>query len=622
MSFVLPVSLPPTPPVMMTRANPRTESPMPDRTPPAPAAAPVTVYLVGAGPGDPGLITVAGAEALRRAAVVVYDYLANPRLLDLVPPHAQRIYVGKSAGQHTLTQNEINQLLVDKARELANTSPTSSLRAATVRERPTAGSPPASSPLTTDHWPLTTRTVVRLKGGDPYVFGRGGEEAETLRAAHIPFVVIPGITSGIAAPNYAGIPVTHRDFATTLTLITGHEKETPVTADQSSDYDVSMANGKSQMANPPAPSPADRINYPALAQLARTGTLCFYMGVKALPHITQKLLAAGLDPATPAAVIRWGTHPHQRTVTGTVSTIVDVVAQAAITAPAMTIIGKVVSLRGTEGGGLNWFEQRPLFGQTILVTRTRQQSSELTARLTDLGASVLEAPTIELAPPADEDWPAIDASLSHIPAYDWVVFTSANGVRAAWNRLRHLGFDARHFAASEVAAIGPATAEALAQIGIIPDLLPEKFVGEELAAALRATMENGKLKIANQRFLLLRADIARPVLRDELQKAGATVDDIPIYRTTRPAALPEEVLAALREARVNWITFTSASTADNFHALLPANLREAARRCRTLSIGPLTTAALQKLGWQPTIESPQHDIPGMVTAFMQYGARS
>ena len=524
--------------------------------------APVTVYLVGAGPGDPGLITVAGAEALRRAAVVVYDYLANPRLLDLVPPTAERIYVGKSAGAHTLTQEEINQLLVTKARELAALAP-----------NPTTPTP---------------RSVVRLKGGDPYVFGRGGEEAETLRAAKIPFVVIPGITSGIAAPNYAGIPVTHRDFATTLTLITGHEKSDADPAD-------------------------DRVDFKSLAALAKNGTLCFYMGVKALPNITAKLIAGSLDPATPAAVIRWGTHPHQRTVTGTLATIVDIVAQAGITAPAMTIIGKVVSLRES----LDWFEQRPLFGQTIIVTRTRQQSSELTARLSDLGAHILEAPTIELAPPLPEDQPAIDEALSHIPAYDWVVFTSANGVRATWDRLRHLGFDARHFGACEVAAIGPATAEALAQIGIIPDLLPEKFVGEELAAALRQTIP----EIAHKRFLLLRADIARPVLREELQKAGAQVDDLPIYRTLKPQSLPEEVLTALREMEREgggWLTFTSASTATNFYDLLPADLRPAAAKCRILSIGPITTAALQKLGCNPTLEAAQHDIPGMVATLLQH----
>lgn len=522
---------------------------MPSTTPPSPT----TVYLVGAGPGDPGLLTVAGSNALSRADICVYDYLANPKLLDLLPPHCERIYVGKMANRHTLTQTEINAVLVTKAQHAISTN--------------------------------TPATIVRLKGGDPYVFGRGGEEGEALHAARIPFVVIPGITSGIAAPCYAGIPVTHRDFATSITLVTGHEKE---------DADPTE----------------DRVNYPALAALAAQGTLCFYMGVKALPGITAKLAAAGLDPQTPAAVIRWGTHPHQRAVTGTLSTIVDVVKAANITAPAMTVIGKVVSLRDT----LNWFESRPLHGKTIIVTRTRQQASTLSASLADLGANVLEAPTIELAEP--EDWAPIDDALIHIPMYDWIVFTSANGVDAAWKRLRHLTFDARHFGASSVAAIGPATAEALERIGIVPDLLPEKFVGEELAAALRETIKD----ISKQRFLLLRADIARPVLREELQKAGAVVDDLPIYRTIKPAALPDNVIQALRDNQVDWITFTSASTANNFHDLLPEDLRPAVKNIKTLSIGPITTTAMQKQGWTPTAEATQHDIPGMVATLQQHTA--
>ena len=321
--------------------------------------------------------------------MVVYDYLANARLLNLVPAGAERIYVGKSANQHTKTQDQINAILVEQAK----------------REG--------------------VHVVVRLKGGDPYVFGRGGEEGEVLRANGIRFVEVPGITSGIAAA-YAGIPVTHRDFTSTITLVTGHEKEG---------------------ADPDGP----RVNYEALAKL--NGTLVFYMGVKALPMIVERLVAGGLDAGTPAAVIRWGTHPKQRTVVGTVGTIVGEVERAGITAPAITIIGKVVSLRGT----LNWFEERPLFGKRVLVTRTRQQASELSAMLGELGADVLEVPTIEIAPPPAE-WGGIDRTLMQMPAYDWVVFTSANGVRASWGRLRELGFDARHFAASSVAAVGPATA--------------------------------------------------------------------------------------------------------------------------------------------------------------------
>ena len=504
------------------------------------------VYLVGAGPGDPGLLTVAGRDALTRADVLVYDYLANPRLVELAPEACEKIYVGKSAGQHTLTQDGINQLLVDKARQAG------------------AG-----------------KTVVRLKGGDPYVFGRGGEEGETLRAAGVRFVEIPGITSGIAAPAYAGIPVTHRDFATTLTLITGHEKD-----------DADPAAG--------------RVNFPALAELGKNGTLCFYMGVKALPSIAGNLMKGGMDAATPVAVIRWGTHPHQQTVTGTLSTIVDVVREAGITAPAMTIVGKVVTLRES----LNWFEQQPLFGQTVLVTRTRQQASELTAQLTELGAHVLEAPTIELAEP--DNWDEVDACFDNLGGFNWVVFTSANGVRAAWERIRFLGRDARVFFGLRVGAIGPSTAEALEQIGIVADLIPEKFVGEELAAALKQTVGEEHLKGA--RFLLLRADIARPALREQLEAAGAEVHDLAIYRTIAPKSLPNDVLAALHEEKVTWVTFTSASTAQHLHDLLPADLREKVTQAKRLSIGPITSAAMTKLGWTPTLEAARHDISGMVEA--------
>jgi uroporphyrinogen III methyltransferase/synthase len=434
--------------------------------------------------------------------------------------------------------------------------------------------------------------VVRLKGGDPYVFGRGGEEGEYLRAQGIAFVEIPGITSGIAAPAYAGIPVTHRDFTSTITLITGHERE-----------EEKGRQGEEETAE-------GRVNYAALAQL--DGTLVFYMGVKSLPTITQRLMGAGMNPQTPAAVIRWGTRTNQQTVTGTVGSIVDVVQKAGIKAPAITIVGKVVSLRGS----LDWFEQRPLFGKRVLVTRTRQQASELSATLVELGAQVIEAPTIELLPPEEEEWGEIDKVLSHVPAYDWVVFTSANGVRATWERLRHLTFDARHFGASNVAAIGDATARALAEIGIVADLLPEKFVGEELAAAL--IEEIGAEEIRSKRFLLLRADIARPVLREELERMGANVEDVAIYRTVRPEALPDEVLEALNgELPPHWITFTSASTATNLWEMLTPEQRKVVAGMKRASIGPITTAALAKLGqgeWKPTIEAQQHDISGLVSA--------
>jgi uroporphyrinogen III methyltransferase/synthase len=503
------------------------------------------VYLVGAGPGDPGLITVAGAEALRRADVVIYDFLANADLLKLCRPEAERVYVGKSGTSHTKTQEQINALLVEKV---------------------DGG-----------------RIVVRLKGGDPYVFGRGGEEGEYLRANGVRFVVIPGVTAGIAAAAYAGVPVTHREITSTVTLVTGHEKEG---------------------------TESPRVDYDALAGLGKAGgTLVFYMGVKSLPAIAQRLTAGGLEKETPVAVVRWGTHAKQQTVVGTLTTIAAAVERAGLTAPAITIIGKVVALRHT----LNWFEERPLFGQRVLVTRTRQQASELSARLTELGAEVIEVPTIELAAP--DSWEEIDRTLAQIPAYDWIVFTSANGVRAAWDRLRHLTFDARHFGASSIAAIGTATAKTLQEIGIEADLLPEKFVGEELAAALQEHL--GDAEIRHQRFLLLRADIARPALREELEKLGAQVEDVAIYHTQRPHALSPEILQTIDETPVQWVTFTSASTANNLWELLTPNQRAKIAKMKRVSIGPVTSAALGALGdgsWKATIEATQHDIAGVVEA--------
>jgi uroporphyrinogen III methyltransferase / synthase len=518
------------------------------------------VYLVGAGPGDPGLITMAGAQALSQAAVVIYDALANPALLDLCPPESLKIFAGKSAVGHTLNQDQINQLLIAEARKLAGDNKRGD------------------------------RVVVRLKGGDPFVFGRGGEEGQELFRAGISFAVIPGITAGIAGPAYAGIPVTHRDLASTLTFITGHQQDEPA------DF-----------------GPAQTINYAALAGLG--GTLVFYMGVKSLPDITARLIAAGMDPKTPAAVVRMATHSEQKTLIGTLGQIAQAAQAAGIKAPAITIIGKVVSLREE----LNWFEARPLFGKTVLVTRTRQQAGELAIRLAALGACVIEAPTIELAPAADIY--SIDRVLTGLKNYHCAVFTSANGVDATWQRMRKLNLDARAFP-NRVAAIGEATAEALRHIGIAPDIIPEEFLGEKLAAGLIERLggsNSGDLK--GLRFALLRADIARPALEDLLKNAGAVVDDAAVYRTVLPTALQAAALAAIQEGRADWITFTSGSTAKNLYALLPDVLREMVKKCRRISIGPITTQALAELGWPPTVEAQRHDISGMVEALLEHIAQ-
>lgn len=530
---------------------------------------PVAV-LVGAGPGDPGLMTLAGAQALATAAVVIYDALANPVLLASCAPDAELIYVGKRAREHTFTQDQINALLVEKCRKVM--------------------ADPA----------LTGRCVVRLKGGDPFVFGRGGEEGQVLSEADIPFHVVPGITAGIAGPAYAGIPVTHRDFTSTVTFITGHQRDTDAARPSPSDSEEETSS----------------VDYSALAKLG--GTLVFYMGVKNMPEITRQLITAGMEAKTPAAVVRMATLPEQQTVTGTLETIAQVAQLANIKAPAITIIGKVVSTREQ----LNWFENRPLFGQTVLVTRTRQQASELGRRLEDLGAKIIEAPTIEIAKPTDRQ--AALGAIERMGDYDCVVFTSPNGVHSTWQAMDALELDARDFAPA-VAAIGPATADALLSIGITPDIIAKDAMGEELANELiyyfssepQSDQDNGQeLDLSGNRFLLLRAEIARPALVNILRKAGARVDDVPIYQTRIPETLPLQAIEAIRAGTITWITFTSASTAKNLHTMLPEDLRQGVAKCKRLSIGPMTSKALSELGWPPTAESRQHDIPGMVETLL------
>ncbi len=542
-----------------------TKTPFFDLERPYPVAA-----LVGAGPGDIGLMTLAGAKALSTAAVVIYDALANPALLELCGSDAELIYVGKRAREHTLSQDEINALLVRKCRDLMNGPE------------------------------YQKRCVVRLKGGDPFVFGRGGEEGQVLTEAEIPFVIIPGITAGIAGPAYAGIPVTHRDFTSTVTFITGHQRDA----------------GSGKATGTQAGDETSDVNYDALAKLG--GTLVFYMGVKNLPDITQKLISSGMAATTPAAVVRMATHPEQQTVVGTVETIAEAAEKAKIKAPAITVIGKVVSVRDE----LNWFEARPLFGQTVLVTRTRQQASELGEQLINLGAKVIEAPTIEIVKPTDRQ--AALAAIDNMRAYDCVVFTSPNGVFSTWQAMEELELDGRAFAAS-VAAIGPATADALRSIGITPDIVAPDAIGEELASELIDYFgrKNGDdpaadadMNLSGRRFLLLRAEIARPALVDMLRKAHAEVHDVPVYQTRIPDALPPSAVEAIGNGTVNWITFTSASTAKNLHTILPEELRAMVGKCKRLSIGPMTSQAMESLGWPPTAEAREHNIPGMIQSLL------
>jgi uroporphyrinogen III methyltransferase/synthase len=513
-----------------------------------PAPGTGTVYLVGAGSGDPGLITVRGMELLKQANVVVYDALANPQLLKYCP-QAQPIYVGKRAAQHSMTQDQINAVLVEQGKKPGN-------------------------------------RVVRLKGGDPFVFGRGGEECEALFDAGITFEVVPGITAAIAAPAYAGIPVTHRDLNSSFTFLTGHEKE--------EEYKDEQAKARGAGAG-------SDVDWKSIARLP---CIAFYMGVKSLPRISSSLINNGMDPNTPAATIQWGTHPRQRTIVGTVATLPTLVIEAKITPPALTIIGHVVKLREK----MNWFETRPLFGQTIIVTRTRDQASELSQQLADLGSNVLEAPTIELA--AIDDPTIVSTPLTDGP-WDWIIFTSKNGVSSTKEKIFEAGLDVRAFGNAKIAVVGEATAAAVRdELGLKVDLCPKEFVAEALADALAATNS-----IRSKRFLLFRAEIARTVLIERLTAAGAAaVRDVAIYQTKSPTSLPIEVTEAIANKAVDWITFTSSSTAKNFAALLGPDYQNQLAGVQLASIGPVTTETLTALGLSAAVQADPHTVPGLVTA--------
>jgi uroporphyrinogen III methyltransferase/synthase len=484
------------------------------------------------------LLTLRGAKLLEQAQVVVYDQLANPRLLGYCP-QAQTIYVGKQASQHAMPQEQINQLLIEKAR---------------------AGN-----------------RVVRLKGGDPFVFGRGGEECEALAAAGVGFEIVPGITAGIAALAYAGIPATHRDFNSTFTLVTGHEKAEQISSD---------------------------IQWPVLAKLP---CLAFYMAVGSLAEICSKLIEHGMSPDTSAATIQWGTLPQQRTITSTLAQLPQ--AAAGLDRPAITVVGKVVQLRQT----LNWFEKRPLFGRTIVVTRTRQQASELSQRLEELGAQVIEAPTIELAPPPDSA--AVDAALASAGQFDWIVFTSANGVASARDRLLAGGRDVRALGDARIAAIGDATAAAIQRLLCRNvDLCPARFVAEALAEEFI-----GRDLVRDRRFLLLRADIARPLLRERLIAAGAAqVEDVSLYQTLPARSLPPGLIQALEAGSVHWITFTSSSTARHFAELLGADYAAKLAGVKFASIGPITTQTLRALELEPSAAAEQFNISGLIDAIVKH----
>ncbi len=500
------------------------------------------VYLVGAGPGDPELITVRGAECLKCAQVVVYDYLASERLLEWCADSAELVYVGKKGGDHTLSQEKINELVKNKAAE--------------------------------------GLVVTRLKGGDPFIFGRGGEEAEILAASGIPFEIVPGVSSAVAAPAFAGIPLTHREYTSSVYLVTGHEDPTKDTSS---------------------------VNWPALA--AAGGTLVFLMGVKNLPAITERLSDHGLPSETPVALVRWGTTPRQQTVTGTLADIVENVTAAGLKAPCIIVIGQVVRLRKT----LSWFENRPLFGKTIVVTRARPQASEFLRRLAALGADCLACPTINVVPP--DDFSTLDDRIKRLGAYDWLVFTSINGVAWFFNRLFACGLDARHLGGLRTAVIGPATEQRLLGFGVKADIVPESYRAESVAAAF------SREEMAGRKVLLPRAAEARPVLPEALREMKAEVDEITAYHTVEDTSAAETLLTALKQKTVDLVTFTSSSTVRNFRKLLPEDVTEKNRLMQDVtlaSIGPITSETAAEEGFQVHITAETYTISGLTEAIVNY----
>ena len=496
------------------------------------------IYLVGSGPGDPGLFTIKGVRCMEEADAVVYDRLAPEALLKHAKPEAESIYVGKRPGNPTMSQGEINDLLVQLGR---------------------AG-----------------KTVVRLKGGDPYIFGRGGEEALALIEAGLPFEVVPGVTSGVAAPAYAGIPVTHRNVSTSVVFVTGHEDPT---------------KGRSD------------VDWARIAKGA--DTLVLYMGVGRLKEISTELVAAGRSPETPVACVRWGTISEQRTVTGTLEDIAERVAEADLKPPAITVVGDVVALREA---GLDWYERRPLFGRRVVVTRARAQAGELSVELERLGAEVYEFPTIQIQAP--EDFGPLDAAIRDLDSFGWIVFTSVNGVEAFLERLWHHGLDLRAVPRrAKVAAIGPATAQRIKEVGLQVDVVPEEYRAEALIEVLETD------SIAGERVLIPRAKVAREILPDKLREAGAEVVVPPAYESAPSSEGKNELARRLGAGEVDCVTFTASSTVENFvGAFGPGEAVGLLAETRVVCIGPITAETARGYGLRVDTEAEEYTIPGLVEA--------
>ena len=484
------------------------------------------VYLVGAGPGDPELITVKARRLLEQADSILFDYLANPELLDLAPASAERIYVGKKKSDHALSQEEICALLVERGRQGLN--------------------------------------VVRLKGGDPFLFGRGGEEAEALADAGIPFEVVPGVTSPLGIAAYTGVPLTHRDHTSVVTFITGHD--------------------------------VHKIDW---SKVGTAETLVIFMGLSQFDEIAARIIGGGRAASTPAMAVRWGTRPDQDVLTGTLETLPGLIHEHALRPPATIIVGDVVQLRQK----LNWFENLPLFGKRIVVTRAREQASVLSKMLHELGAEVIELPTIEIQPAPD--YTALDNAIAHLREYDWLIFTSTNGVRYFLERLARSPLDIRAMR-GRICAIGPATRDALEQFHLKVDVMAQQYVAEGLLASL------AEFDLRGARILIARAAVARDLLPTELERRGAAVDVVEAYDTVPPANLAENAAKALAR-KPDWITFTSSSTVRNLVEALGAKRLEG---YQCASIGPVTTATLRQNGLDVATEAAIYTIPGLVEAIL------
>lgn len=499
---------------------------------------PGKVYLVGAGPGDPGLLTVKGRRLLESADCVVYDYLANPRLLDLAPAHAELILAGKHGGGEHVPQDTINAILIDRAQRYG--------------------------------------TIVRLKGGDPFVFGRGAEEALALRRAGIDYAVVPGVSSAVAVPAYAGIPVTHRDFASSLVVTTGYEYP-----------------GKAEAA----------VRWRDLAGPGHT--IVLLMTTRQLGTNLQRLIDGGLDPSTPAALIEWGTRADQRTIEAPVGELAEAAERNHVKPPALAVIGEVVGLRRE----LNWWEHAPLFGRRIVVTRPRHQAAELGDLLERDGAEVISLPTIEIAAP--ESMAPLDAAIERATEFDWVIFTSANGVRVFFERLQTLQRDIRAWHRARLAAIGPQTARALRAFGVQVEVIPADFRAEGLLDSLAVE------SLAGQRVLLPRAGGAREILPDELRRRGALVEEVVTYVSRAPATA-EADFATWLDRGVDVVTFTSSSTVEQFARILGPRLPEAVRSTTFASIGPVTTATARRLDIPIAIEPEAYTMPALAEAIVRH----